>query len=446
MTDSTARPDSASHSGTLHKIGLAAFVAVLYAYCAGGPFGFEAMVSTSGPGMALVFLLVVPWLFSLPMALASAEMATAMPVEGGFYRWVRAAFGDAAGFLAGWWNWTGTFLMCGAYGVQLADYIGQVRPFASAWQHWLVAVGFIALVAWMNVRGVELVGSVTLALLLLALVPVAVFTWQGLAHARHNPFQPLMPPGKPWREVYGVGLALALWIYSGYEQLSTCMEEVKNPVRNFPRGLAIVVPLAMITFFLPITAGIAALGNWQSWDTGYLVAAARLVGGRGLEWAMFAAAAVCTFVLLESTVLSATRIPFVMAEDGFMHAALARLHSRYGTPVLAILLSAGICALLAMFQLTTLIAIYAWLRASCSVLTLAAAWQLRRKRPELERAFRVPGGGLGMAAVVLVPTLLFLWALSNSDAAARLWGPLALLAGPIAYAFLRRRETRTASE
>ena len=49
----------------LRRIGLLPFVAVLFAYCTGGPFGFESMISTSGPGLALIFLLVVPWLFSV---------------------------------------------------------------------------------------------------------------------------------------------------------------------------------------------------------------------------------------------------------------------------------------------------------------------------------------------------------------------------------------------
>src|SRR5215470_11444037 len=75
---STASPSipgkQSTHAGKLKKISLIPFVAVLYAYCAGGPFDYEAMVSTSGPGMALLFILIVPWLFSVPMALASAEM------------------------------------------------------------------------------------------------------------------------------------------------------------------------------------------------------------------------------------------------------------------------------------------------------------------------------------------------------------------------------------
>src|SRR2546428_762803 len=279
-TPSQRLPAAQAHrAGKLKKISLIPFIAILYAYCAGGPFDYEAMVSTSGPGMALLFILIVPCLFSVPMALASAEMATAMPVEGGFYRWTRAAFGDFWGFQCGWWNWTGTFFMWASYGVVLADYVAQVTPVHSRLLHWGIAFAFLVLVAGLNILGIQLVGKLTLILLLLALVPVAILTYLGFSQVRFNPFHPLMPPARPWREVYGVGLALALWIYSGYEQVSTVIEEVDDPVRNFPRGLAIVVPLAAISFFFPIAAGLAALGNWQYWQTWSLVTPARLGGG-----------------------------------------------------------------------------------------------------------------------------------------------------------------------
>lgn len=429
----------ASSRRRLQRIGLAPFVAVLYAYCAGGPFGFESMVSASGPGMSLLLILLVPWLFSVPISLATAEMASALPIEGGFYRWTRSAFGDFAGFLCGWWNWTGTFLMCGAYGVMLADYIGNVVPIRNPFQHWLIALAFLLFVGWLNVRGIRLVGNLTLALLLAALVPVSWFTVRGFSLARSNPFHPFMAPGQRFNEVFGVGLALALWIYSGYEQLSTVAEEIEEPERNFPRALALTVPLAIITFLLPLAAGLAALGNWQQWQTGYIVTAARLIGGPALQWSMFAAAAVCTLVLLESTVLSSSRLPFAMAEDGYFHPALARLHSRYRTPVLAIVLSLVVCTVLAVFSLPRLIAVYAWLRVASSIMTLLSLWRLRRVAPELPRRFRVPGGRGGLAAVVLVPIALFLWALINSDPAARWLGLLALATGPIAYGLARRR-------
>jgi APA family basic amino acid/polyamine antiporter len=151
---------------------------------------------------------------------------------------------------------------------------------------------------------------------------------------------------------------------------------------------------------------------------------------------MFAAAATCTFLLLESTVLSATRLPFTMAEDGYFHPWLARLHPRYRTPARAIVLSVIFCGVLAPFSLPRLIAVYAWLRVATSGLTLLSLWRLRQTAPGLPRRFRVPGGRAGVAAVVCIPILLFAWALINSDPEARRWGLLALVSGPVAYAIV----------
>jgi len=285
------------------------------------------------------------------------------------------------------------------------------------------------LVAGLNILGIRVVGKLTLVLLLLQMLPVAAFVYLGFTHAHFNPFHPWMPPGRPWREVYGVGLALALWIYSGYEQLSTVIEEVEHPTRNFPRGLAIVVPVAAVVFFLPMAGGLAALGNWKEWQTAYLVTAGRLLGGASMEWAMFCGAAICAFVLLDATVLSVSRVPFTMAEDGYLHSSLARLHPRFGTPVRAIVISTLFCSLLALGSVTQLIAIYAWMRSATSILTLLSLWRLRRVAPEMKRSFVVPGGKAGLAAVVVIPTVLFAWALINSDPASRLWGIACLALG-----------------
>jgi amino acid transporter len=443
-TTSPANTFKAPDSTRLRKLKLGAFVAVLYAYCAAGPFGFEDMISKSGPGMSLLFLIMVPWLFAFPMSLATAEMATAMPVEGGFYRWTRAAFGDFLGYQCGFWNWIGTFLMNAAYSVALADYVAQIAPRMSGRiPHWLTALFFLLLVAMLNIRGVQIVGSVSKVLLLSVLIPVAVFTFVGFFHLKANPFVPLIPAGKPWREVYGAGLALALWLYSGYEQLSTITEEVENPERNFPLGLAIMVPLAMITFLLPIAAGIAGSGDWQQWTTGYIVTAARNIGGPALAYAMFAAAMVSVLLGLQTTLLSGTRLPFTMAEDGYFNHWLAQLHPRFRTPMQGIVLSTAFCAGLAVFTVTQLIAVYMWLRVATSVLTLLSVWRLRYTKPDMPRGFRIPGGRLGIALVVFVPMSLFAWALLKGERFALPWGIALLVLGPISYAFLHLHVRRS---
>jgi APA family basic amino acid/polyamine antiporter len=232
---------------------------------------------------------------------------------------------------------------------------------------------------------------------------------------------------------------LALWLYSGYEQLSTITEEVEKPERNFPLGLAIMVPLAMITFLLPIMAGIGAGADWQTWSSGHIVQIAAKVGGRSLQLSMAAAAVISILLGLQTTLMSGARLPFTMAEDGYFHPSLARIHARFGTPVQGILLSMALCACLSVFTVPQLIAVYMWLRVATSVLTLFSVWRLRRTQPDLKRGFRIPGGRIGLPAVVLIPCCLFAWALINGERWTFLAGPVYMAMGPISYAVLPRQ-------
>jgi amino acid transporter len=422
-----------NQSSALRKAGLFYLVFVMFSYTTGGPFGLEDMVTTSGPGMTLIYLLVLPFFWCIPVSLVSAELTTAMPVEGGFYRWTRAAFGDFWGFLAGWWNWSASFLLGGAYAVLFTDYLVYYFPGITGWKHYLVSVALISVITWINVRGIQMVGQVATALEVFIFLPVMTMIVMGFLHWHHNPFVPWIPPHQPTFKIFGVGLALGLWLYSGYEQLSTVAEEVENPQRAYPRALAVVVPLSIAAYFLPTLAGLGSAGNWEQWHTGYFSEAARLIGGPWLGTWMTLAAMVGFVALLNSTVLTTTRMPFAMAEDGYLPAALTRKHSRYGTPWLAIVVSAVICALLAWQSLAQLISVYIWLRSATTVLTVLSAWKLRRTRPEMPRAFVIPGGRVGLFYVVAAPVVMSLVALLGSDRFALIGGAVAMVLGPVVY-------------
>jgi amino acid transporter len=429
---------TATKSSALRKAGLFYLVFVMFSYTTGGPFGLEDMVTTSGPGMTLIYLLALPFFWCIPVSLVSAELTTAMPVEGGFYRWTRAAFGDFWGFLAGWWNWTASFLLGGAYAVLFTDYLVYYLPGLRGWKHYLVSVALIAVITWINVRGIQMVGKVATALEIFIFLPVITMVAVALGHWHFNPFVPLIPPHQPTFKIFGVGLALGLWLYSGYEQLSTVAEEVENPQRAYPRALTLVVPLSIAAYFLPTLAGLASAGNWQNWHTGFFSDAARTIGGPWLGTWMTLAAMVCNVALLNSTVLTTTRMPFAMAEDGYLSAALTRRHSRYGTPWLAIVLSTVIYALLAWQSLGQLISIYIWLRSATTVLTVLSAWKLRRTRPEMPRTFVVPGGRIGLAYVVGAPVIMAVVALLGGDRFATIGGAIAMLLGPVVYLVLSK--------
>jgi amino acid transporter len=415
------------------KAGLLYFVFVMFAYVTGGPFGMEQMVTTSGPGLTLLFLLVIPFFWSIPVSLVTAELTTAIPVEGGFYRWVRAAFGDFWGFLAGWWNWTASWLLGGAYAVLFADYVATYFPSLVGWKHYLVAVALIALLTYINIRGIQMVGIVATVLEFSVLVPVLVLCVIAAMKWHSNPFHPMIPPHVPTFQVFGVGLALGLWLYSGYEQCSSVAEEIENPQRSYPWALAIVVPLSVATYFFPAFFSLAALGNWQEWNNAYLPTAARLIGGSALGIAMVLAAMLGNVSLLNATVLTSTRMPSSMAEDGYLPPVFAQKHEKFGTPWIAILISSVIYALLSFQTIAQLLTVYVWLRILVTVLTVLAAWRLRRTQPELTRPFRIPGGMAGLGYAVMAPVAMSVVALVGSDKFALKWGPVPVALGILAY-------------
>jgi amino acid transporter len=387
----------------------------------------------------LIYQLVIPFFWCIPISLVAAELTTAMPVEGGFYRWTRAAFGDFWGFLAGWWNWCASFLLGALYAVLFTDYMTFYFPGLIGWKHYAVAVAVIALITYVNVRGIRVVGTVATALELAVLAAVLLMCVMSVRMWHHNPFLPIIPPHKPIFQVFGVGFALGLWLYAGYEQVSSVAEEVENPQRNYPKALAWVVPLSIATYLLPTACALASLGNWQQWGTGYFSQAAELIGGPTLGFIITIAAAVMNLSILNSTVLTTTRMPSSMAEDGYLSPFLARMHPRFGTPWIAILLSAAIYCLLATNNVKQLISVYVWLRIATSILTVLSAWKLRSKRPDLPRSFRIPWGRAGLAYAVFAPLLMSGIAMIASDKFALKWGPVTILLGPVAYLLFRRK-------
>ncbi len=193
----------------------------------------------------------------------------------------------------------------------------------------------------------------------------------------------------------------------------------------------------ILTYTLPATLALAVLGNWQAWDTGYIVTASRLIGGSALGVAMLVASIIGVASLSNATILYTTRIPAAMAEDGYLPGWLAKIHPRYGTPVRAIAVSTVVYCVLAKFPVTDLVNIYIWTRIATSMMTVLAAWQLRRKMPEARRDFRIPWGKFGLICVIVLPAILCAVKVYYSEAIVFHWAPVLLALGPIAYLIFR---------
>ena len=426
---------------------------LIYGACCAGAFGLEEMVSASGPGIALATLVILPFLWSVPVALACAELTAAFPLEGGNYRWSRLSLGEFWGFQAGWWNWMTNFATNGAFAVLFVGYLQHWLPPLSFWERWGIAVALIWGLTAVNFFGIRVVGNAAIVMSVLLLLPFVALVVIGFLRSAHVPFEPFLAPGKTWLSAFGASAMLAIWLYSGFDKLSAAAGEVENPQRSFPFALFFAVSLTVVSYVLPTAAGLAALGNWAEWKEGYFSTMAAALGGPVLGTAMTAAALISNALLLNVSLLSSSRVPYAMAEDRMLPAGLARVHPRFGTPRTALVVQACVLSLLALQNFQQLIVVYAWLRMADYMLIFLNLWRLRRTRPDAARPFRVPGGKAGLALTVFPPMGLALavvvgtvWTGTGIDVTKTMVGAVALASGPLAYGIFGRQREQAAEK
>ncbi|HXH27781.1 MAG TPA: APC family permease [Candidatus Polarisedimenticolia bacterium] len=420
------------------KASLWQLVFLMYTITAAGAYGLEEMVGGSGPGITLLILILLPFVWAVPLSLASAELTTALPREGGIYSWVREAFGDFWGFQAGWWNLAANTVNSAAYAVLFTDYLREYAPAVHGLRHTAVCLGLIWILVWANVRGIRTVGMMSLVFTILCVLPFPILALLGAGHWRLDPFTPFLHPDKSPLAALQSGFFIAIWLYSGYEQLGTVAEEVTEPRRAYPIALLLVVPAVILTYVVPTLFALASLDGWRGWGENYFITAAQALGGPLLAFAMLVGAMISNAALLNSTLLATSRIPFAMARDGLLPGAFARTHPVRGTPWVALVLGGVVFSLLSSLHgFAALIAIYAWLEVASYALVYLALMRLRRSRPDLQRPYRVPGGRAGLLLVCLPPLLIAILTIAWGDKQEALSGAIGLLSGPLVFALWR---------
>ena len=174
---STGSPllENASRRG----LNLRALVALTFFCVAGGAYGLEDAVGAAGPLVVFLGILILPWLWSFPTALMTAELSTAMPEDGGYVVWVEKAFGRFWGFQEGWLSWLCSFADNALYPVMFVDYLAYLRGDMTPTERWLIGAALITAVTWLNIRGTRLVGVSSVLFTLLVLAPFAVMVVLG---------------------------------------------------------------------------------------------------------------------------------------------------------------------------------------------------------------------------------------------------------------------------
>ncbi len=437
------------------KLGLSAIVGIIFFSVSGGPYGLEDTVGQSGPGMALLLIVVTPLIYSLPAALMVAELATLMPVAGGYYQWVKEGLGPFWGFQAGWWAWVASWFDLAIYPVLFVEFASYFFPDL---QHdkllkWTLSVAFIWIFAGLNMLGSSIVGDSSKIFLIIVLLPFLLIVVFGLFKMHTNPITPFTASGLSIPSAFGAGLFVIMWNFAGWDGLSTVAGDIDNPRKNYPRALAITIPMITLIYLIPTAISLAVVGGSSKkdnleWTAGAFTVVAERVGGRWLGLFLAGAAIVSAIGLFSAWMLSYSRIPFALANDGYLPNSLTKLHPTRKTPIRTIIIAAIICSIAAAGPFEKLAAMSVLMGGCVMMLELITLIMLRRRQPDLHRPFRVPGGAAGPYIILLFPLFVISIAVFYTVRESGLFqgvglALIGLSTGVVAYFLLRGRKQRS---
>jgi amino acid transporter len=420
------------------KLTLWPLVAATFFMVSGGTYGTEDIVHGAGYGRAILILLLTPILWSLPTAFMIGELSSALPEEGGYYAWVRRAMGNFWGFQEAWLSLIASVFDMAIYPTLFILYLQRLFPwFADGHRGLMVGLGVVALCALLNVAGVKVVSTTSLWLFFalsapfVAIVCIAPFKFGALAGA-------VTKPTNSGIDIL-TGVLICMWNYMGWDNASTIAAEVEKPQRTYPRAMLAAVVIVAVSYIVPVVAmwmtGLAP----GAWDTGFWADAAGMLGGPVLRVGLALGGMISGFGMFNALVMSYSRLPLAMAQDGMLPKMFGKRTTRSQAPWVSIVMLAILWAPCLLLGFERLVTIDILLYGGSLGLEFAALIWLRIREPELPRPFRVPGGMFGAVAIGVAPMMMLGFSIFRSQhetvfgMSSFAFGMILMAAGVVAY-------------
>jgi amino acid transporter len=347
---------------------------------------------------------------SMVLVLVFAYCSYYVPNVGGSYAYVTTAFDRFYGFIAGWSMTIAEIVALPVFAIVFTNYLTYFIPL-DYYIQLLVRVVFVLFAVLVNIYGVKAAGRLNDVLTIAKLAPLLMIIVLGLVTLAVNPhllgnYNPFAPVGLG---NFGTVVVLIFWAYAGFELGSLPASEVVDPKKNVPRAL--ISGMVIVIFFYVLT-NVAAFGvvNWASLSTSavpLLLVGTALLGGAGAVITGVGALASVSGVN-ETEVLGTARLMYAMADDGLLPKAVKRVHPRYGTPYVAVIIEGAVALALSFYsQIANLISFAVFNLAICYLLVCLSLSVLKRSG---ERGLRgqnvIPWLGVAISLYLIYSTAL----------------------------------------
>ena len=294
--------------------------------------GFAA--SLTGSSVWLAYLIAA--LCILPAALSKSELATAMPSSGGTYVYIERAFGPLFGTVSGIGLWLSLLLKSSFALIGLGAYLAVLINLDDNLTK-LVALGFLCFIMFLNVFGVKKVGKVQIVVVSISLICLVSIFLIGFPLVKPDYLAPFLSNGNTGL----VSTVAFVYIsYAGVTKVAAIAGEIKNPDRNLPLAmiLSLLTIASVYVFIAFVLVGNIPIKDLAT-DIRPIYTISNIIGGKYFGYAAAAVGVLTLMSMANSGVLASSRFPFAMARDKLLPSFFERLHSKYLTPVISILIT-----------------------------------------------------------------------------------------------------------
>lgn len=408
----------------------------------------EPLLGYVGSHGAMLLMLIVPLLWDIPTILVVLEMNAMMPVNGGYYQWVKRALGLRWGFYEGWWTWLYTFVDLAIYPVLFVQYAAFFIPGLAAFKI-PICLAIIWSCAGLNILGIVPVGKTSLVLGIFVFAPFLILFTTGhtflLSHS-------LLPGGHPLKGLgfssVGMGIYTVMWNMLGWDNTTTYAEEVEKPARSYLISVSTAFFLILGLYVLTLQTARCSGIDPSVFSSDGFPALGNLVGGHWLAALMAAGGMASSIGLFAGVLLSVSQVPKVMADDRLLPKRISALHPRFKTPYVSVIVCAMVVSVMILWSFMDLIVIDITLYGAALFLEFIALVVFRIRKPGRPRPFRIPLGIPGICLLLVLPVGVYTIALSGAlSDAGEAWKPAlfalgALLTAELGWLGLRWKRRR----